>query len=161
MTTSKTETRFQTQIRSFNKMYKLDCEESPKLPHGYQNAARRISDFMSILQEEIEEGTAIVDQLQNVAPIQEVLAQIADWLGDIQVYCASEMRKFGLDNDATLGIIMASNLSKLDEDGDPIYDSRGKVLKGTNFFPPEPELRELIHYQQLEAIKEQVDPNAI
>lgn len=161
MTTSKTETRFQSQIRSFNKMYKLECEESPKLPHGYQNAAKRISDFMDILQEELEEGTAIIDQLQNVAPIQEVLAQIADWLGDIQVYCASEMRKFGLDNDATLGIIMASNFSKLDEDGNPIYDSRGKVLKGTNFFPPEPELRELIHYQQLEAIKEQVDPNAI
>lgn len=161
MTTSKTETRFQSQIRSFNKMYKLDCEDSPRLPHGYQNAARRISDFMNILREEIEEGTAIVDNLQSVAPIQEVLAQIADWLGDIQVYCASEMRKFGLDNDATLGIIMASNFSKLDEDGNPIYDSRGKVLKGTNFFPPEPKLRELIHYQQLEAIKEQVDPNAI
>jgi predicted HAD superfamily Cof-like phosphohydrolase len=85
-----------------------------------------------------------------------VLAQIADWLGDIQVYCASEMRKFGLDNDATLGIIMASNFSKLDEDGEPIYDSRGKVLKGTNFFPPEPELRELIGRQMLEAAKQQI-----
>lgn len=156
MTTTKTETRFQSQIRSFNKMYKLDCEQSPRLPHGYQNAARRISDFMSILQEEIEEGTAIVDRLQSVAPIQEVLAQIADWLGDIQVYCASEMRKFGLDNDATLGIIMASNFSKLDEDGEPIYDARGKVLKGVNFFPPEPELRELIGHQMLEAAKQQI-----
>ena len=156
MTTSKTETRFQSQIRSFNKMYKLDCEESPKLPRGYHIAAMRISNFMNILQEEMEEGNAIVDSLQSVAPIQEVLAQIADWLGDIQVYCASEMRKFGLDNDATLGIIMASNLSKLDEDGNPIYDARGKVLKGVNFFPPEPELRELIGYQMLEAAKQQI-----
>ena len=157
MTTSKIETRFQSQIRSFNKMYKLDCEQSPRLPHGYQNAAKRISDFMSILQEEIEEGTAIVDSLQSVAPIQEVLAQIADWLGDIQVYCASEMRKFGLDNDATLGIIMLSNFSKLDEDGEPIYDSRGKVLKGANYWAPEQFLRKRISTEMLEAARQKIE----
>ena len=157
MTTSKNETRFQSQIRSFNKMYKLDCEQSPRLPHGYQNAAKRISDFMSILQEEIEEGTAIVDQLQSVAPIQEVLAKIADWLGDIQIYCASEMRKFGLDNDACLATIMLSNFSKLDEDGNPIYDSRGKVLKGANYWPPEPLLREQITHQMRIAVQQKLD----
>lgn len=149
--------KFQEQIKSFNRMYNLPCNDSPKLPEGYQAAAQRISDFMSILQEEIEEGTAIVDQLQSVAPIQEVLAQIADWLGDIQVYCASEMRKFGLDNDATLGIIMASNFSKLDEDGNPIYDSRGKVLKGTKYWPPEPLLREQITHQMRIAVQKKLD----
>ena len=156
MTTSKTETRFQSQIRSFNKMYKLDCNDAPCLPHGYQAAAKRIEDFMDILHEEVNEGNAIIDKLRVVGPLPEVLADIADWLGDIQVYCASEMRKFGLDNDATLGIIMASNFSKLDEDGEPIYYARGKVLKGVNFFPPEPELRELIGYQMLEAAKQQI-----
>ena len=153
--------KFQEQIKSFNRMYNLPCNDSPKLPEGYQAAAQRISDFMSILREEIEEGNELIDKLAVVTPLPEILAEIADWLCDIQIYCASEMRKFGLDNDDCLNTIMLSNFSKLDEDGNPIYDSRGKVLKGPNFFPPEPELRALIHYQQLEAIKEQVDPNAI
>ena len=112
MTTSKIETRFQTQIRSFNKLYKLDCNDAPCLPHGYQAAAKRIEDFMDILHEEVNEGNAIIDKLRVVGPLPEVLADIADWLGDIQVYCASEMRKFGLDNDHTLSTIMLSSRPK-------------------------------------------------
>ena len=40
----------------------------------------------------------------------EALVDIADWLGDIQIYCASEMRKYGLDNSVILETIMASNM---------------------------------------------------
>ena len=157
MTTSKTETRFQTQIRSFNKMYKLDCNDAPCLPHGYQAAAKRIEDFMDILHEEVNEGNAIIDKLRVVGPLPEVLADIADWLGDIQVYCASEMRKFGLDNDNTLHIIMLSNFSKRDEDGEPIYDSRGKVLKGANYWAPEQFLRKRISTEMLEAARQKIE----
>jgi hypothetical protein len=43
-----------------------------------------------------------------------------------------------------LKIIMKSNFSKLGEDGKPIIDARGKILKGPNFLPPEPDLEEYL-----------------
>lgn len=149
--------KFQEQIKSFNRMYNLPCNDSPRLPEGYQAAAQRISDFMNILQEELEEGNELIDKLAVVTPLPEILAEIADWLCDIQIYCASEMRKFGLDNDACLATIMLSNFSKLDEDGNPIYDSRGKVLKGANYWPPEPLLREQITHQMRIAVQQKLD----
>lgn len=149
--------KFQEQIKSFNRMYNLPCNEHPKLPEGYQAAAQRISDFMNILQEEIEEGNELIDKLAIVTPLPEILSEIADWLCDIQIYCASEMRKFGLDNDACLSTIMLSNFSKLDEDGNPIYDSRGKVLKGTKYWPPEPRLREQITHQMRIAVQQKLE----
>ena len=149
--------KFQEQIKSFNRMYKLPCNASPRLPEGYQAAAQRISDFMNILREEVEEGNELIDKLAVVTPLPEILAEIADWLCDIQIYCASEMRKFGLDNDACLNTIMLSNFSKLDEDGNPIYDSRGKVLKGTKYWPPEPLLREQITHQMRIAVQKKLD----
>jgi predicted HAD superfamily Cof-like phosphohydrolase len=71
---------------------------------------------------------------------------LADLLGDIQVYCASEMAKFGLPLDEVLAIIMRSNFSKLGADGKPIYDERGKVQKGPNYWKwkPEPKIKELL-----------------
>ena len=149
--------KFQEQIKSFNRMYNLPCNDSPRLPEGYQAAAQRIRDFMKILQEELEEGNELIDKLAVVTPLPEILAEIADWLCDIQIYCASEMRKFGLDNDACLNTIMLSNFSKLDEDGNPIYDSRGKVLKGANYWPPEPLLREQITHQMHIAVQQKLD----
>ena len=149
--------KFQEQIKSFNRMYNLPCNDSPRLPDGYRAAAQRIRDFMKILQEELEEGNELIDKLAVVTPLPEILAEIADWLGDIQVYCASEMRKFGLDNDACLATIMRSNFSKLDEDGNPIYGPRGKVLKGANYWPPEPLLREQITHQMRIAVQQKLD----
>ena len=149
--------KFQEQIKSFNRMYNLQCNESPRLPDGYRATAQRIRDFMKILQEELEEGNELIDKLAVVTPLPEILAEIADWLCDIQIYCASEMRKFGLDNDNTLHIIMLSNFSKLDEDGEPIYDSRGKVLKGANYWAPEQFLRKRISTEMLEAARQKIE----
>jgi predicted HAD superfamily Cof-like phosphohydrolase len=69
---------------------------------------------------------------------------LADLLGDIQVYCASEMRKFGLPQDDVLSIIMQSNFSKLGADGKPIYDERGKVQKGPGYWKPEPKISAML-----------------
>lgn len=43
-----------------------------------------------------------------------------------------------------LYIIMESNFSKLDNNGNPIFDEYGKLLKGPNFIPPEPDLEKLL-----------------
>jgi predicted HAD superfamily Cof-like phosphohydrolase len=69
---------------------------------------------------------------------------LADLLGDIQVYAASEMAKFGLPLDQVLAIIMQSNFSKLGADGKPIYDERGKVQKGPDYWKPEPKIKEML-----------------
>ena len=39
---------------------------------------------------------------------------------------------------------MQSNFSKLGEDGQPVYDHRGKVMKGPGYWKPEPKIQELL-----------------
>lgn len=74
----------------------------------------------------------------------DILTDLADWLGDIQVYCGSEMTKFGLPVNDVLEIIMESNFSKMGADGNPIYDEQGKLLKGPNYWKPETRIKELL-----------------
>lgn len=139
-------TQFDESIKKFNKLYGLSCLESPGLPGNKAAVVDRLRKFQDILKEEVCEVEDIVFKLENsdyATPL-EALVDIADWLGDIQVYCASEMRKYGLDNSVILETIMASNMSKLDIDGNPIYDERGKVLKGDKYWKPEDLIRTYI-----------------
>lgn len=136
---------FDAKIRAFNKLYKLPCPVIPTLPDGTRAAAIiRIERFMSVLREELDEGKDIMTFIDSGAGRDVVLTDIADWLGDMIVYCASELAKYGLTAEDVLGIIMASNMSKLGEDGKPIYDERGKVLKGPGYWNPEPMLHRMI-----------------
>jgi predicted HAD superfamily Cof-like phosphohydrolase len=142
---------FDDEIKHFNAMYLLPTLSSPGIPFvgdGEKSARvklmERLDDFKDIIKEELDEVDEIIRKVGAGDPPEEILTALADWLGDIQVYCASEMRKFGLDNSVVLGIIMASNRSKLGRNGKPIYDERNKVMKGPDFFPPEPELRRYI-----------------
>jgi predicted HAD superfamily Cof-like phosphohydrolase len=121
-------------------MYGLAVNEVPTVLYSNRmHLAQRLKDFKKIMIDEINEVDQIIADIEmgHVVPTG-VLTDIADWLGDIQVYCASEMLKFGLDREMVLSIIMASNMSKLGEDGQPIYDETGKVLKGPNYWKPEP-----------------------
>ena len=43
---------------------------------------------------------------------------------------------FGIDLDGCFDEVQRSNMSKLDENGKPIYNEDGKVLKGPNYFKP-------------------------
>lgn len=137
-------TKFTEDIMAFNSMYKLPAPKFPTLS-AVGNPAARIKAFMTTILDEVKEGEDIFDAftLRSVQPV-EALAMLADWLGDIQIYCASEMLKFGLPNEAVLAIIMQSNFSKLGADGQPSYDGNGKVLKGPGYWKPEPALEKLI-----------------
>ena len=67
------------------------------------------------------------------------LTEVADALGDIMYILFGTILKHGLQ-DKIVDIfkeIQASNLSKLGEDGQPIYREDGKVLKGPNYFRPD------------------------
>ena len=140
---------FQDAIKKFNNLYGLPINESPTVIYQSRaHLAARLKEFKKILLDEVLEVDDIIAELDipigqiGPSPV-EVLTELADWLGDLQVYCASEMRKFGLDNDTVLSIIMASNMSKLGEDGKPIIEN-GKVQKGPNYWKPEPLIQRYI-----------------
>jgi hypothetical protein len=139
---------FTSQIKAFNEMYKLPAPTYPCVPRAEfptpMDLIDRLAKFKLILLEELDEVHELQVSINRGASEIEILTELADWLGDLQVYCASEMTKFGLDNEIVLGIIMESNMSKLGEDGKPIYDGRGKVMKGPRFIPPEAMIKDYI-----------------
>ena len=136
---------FDAKIQAFNRLYDLPCNGKPTMLDETRAAAiMRIERFMSILREELGEGKDIMNFIDSGADQVDVLTDIADWLGDIMVYCASELAKYGLRSEDVLGIIMASNMSKLGEDGRVIKDERGKVMKGPGYWQPEPMIKRMI-----------------
>jgi len=142
--------QFQADIAKFNAMYKLPVSTTPslyKLRADSQTAAtaiERLENFRDILDEELAEIVPIIESIKDGADELDVLTSLADLLGDIQVYCASEMAKFGLPLELTLDAIMQSNFSKMGADGKPIYDERGKLQKGPNYWKPEPMIKSIL-----------------
>ncbi|OPA96422.1 pyrophosphatase [Pseudomonas fluorescens] len=132
---------FKERIRLMNSMYKLPVKESPAVGG---DVAERLVKFKATLVDEINEVDDIVDMLRKGGGGLDVLVSIADLLGDIIVYCRSEAMKYGLPLEEVLSVIMDSNESKLGSDGNPIYDSNGKFLKGPNYWKPEPKIKELL-----------------
>lgn len=128
---------FWDKIEKFNKMYKLPANNAPT-----DLGRSRLIAFKSILLEEISEIDKVIADGES---FDSVKVDLADWLGDIIVYCASEALRWGLPLEQILEIIMESNFSKLDENGQPIYDSRGKVMKGPNYWKPEQKIEELLN----------------
>ena len=57
-------------------------------------------------------------------------------LADLVYVCYQYSENMGWDLDEALNRVHESNMSKLDEDGKPIYREDGKVLKGPNYKPP-------------------------
>lgn len=140
---------FDQDISRFNQIYKLESPDVPSLlPKD------RIEAFEDILSEEVREARQIIQKYEHLLNEQrgdldgearlELLTDLADWLGDIVVYCASEAKRWGLPLQQILAVIMESNFSKLDVNGQPIYDHRGKVLKGPNYWKPEPRIKEIV-----------------
>ena len=65
------------------------------------------------------------------------LVEVADALGDILYVTAQQATLIGMPVDALLREIQRSNLSKLGDNGEPIFRGDGKVLKGPNFSEPD------------------------
>ena len=65
------------------------------------------------------------------------LKEIADSLTDILYVTYGAGHAFGIDLDKCFDEVQRSNMSKLGEDGKPIYNEDGKVMKGPNYFKPE------------------------
>ena len=62
---------------------------------------------------------------------------IADALADIVYVAYGAAVTYGIDLDAALREVHRSNMSKLDEQGRPVYRADGKVLKSARYTPPD------------------------
>ena len=64
------------------------------------------------------------------------LVEVADALTDILYVTYGAGHAFGINLDDCFEEVQNSNMSKLDENGKPIYNEHGKVMKGPNYFKP-------------------------
>ena len=65
------------------------------------------------------------------------IKEIADALTDILYVTYGAGHAFGINLDKCFNEVQDSNMSKLGEDGKPIYNEAGKVMKGPNYFKPD------------------------
>ncbi len=65
------------------------------------------------------------------------LVEVADALTDILYVTYGAGHAFGIDLDKCFSEVQNSNMSKLDDNGKPIYNESGKVMKGPNYFKPD------------------------
>ena len=64
------------------------------------------------------------------------LKEVADALTDILYVTYGAGHAFGINLDKCFSEVQRSNMSKLGNDGKPIYNDKGKVMKGPNYFKP-------------------------
>ena len=81
-----------------------------------------------LIKEELEE--------LKVAMENKDLLEVADALTDILYVTYGAGHAFGIDLNKCFEEVQSSNMSKLDENGNPIYSESGKVMKGPNYFKP-------------------------
>ena len=152
-------------IAIMNRTYKLPMN---RVPGKGMNLPEQLQNFKKILSDEIAEIDDIILNNEHASDIQAKMAAgnmdeivldahtaLADLLADIVVYCFSESLKHGIYLPAVLQSVMVSNFSKLGEDGQPIKDETGKFLKGPNYHPPEPAIKELLTMLWADAVADE------
>ena len=84
---------------------------------------------ISLIREELDELTKAMKE-NNII-------EVADALTDILYVTYGAGHAFGINLDKCFEEVQNSNMSKLDENGKPIYNEHGKVMKGPNYFKPD------------------------
>ena len=84
---------------------------------------------LNLIQEELDE---FEQALKN-----KDLKEVADALTDILYVTYGAGHAFGIDLDKCFEEVQRSNMSKLGEEGKPIYNEKGKVMKGPKYFQPD------------------------
>ena len=83
---------------------------------------------LSLIKEEFDELKDAIDKRD--------IKEVADALTDILYVTYGAGHAFGIDLDKCFEEVQSSNMSKLDNNGKPIYNDKGKVMKGPNYFKP-------------------------
>ncbi|MEE1898471.1 nucleoside triphosphate pyrophosphohydrolase family protein [Flavobacterium rakeshii] len=113
-------------VKEFHSAFGLGISEQPKADLGEAVNMLRFN----LMKEENEE---YLEAVQN-----NDLTEIADALGDMLYILCGTIIEHGLQHkiEEVFDEIQRSNMSKLGEDGKPIYREDGKVMKGPNYFKP-------------------------
>jgi predicted HAD superfamily Cof-like phosphohydrolase len=113
-------------VKAFHTAFKIGHRETPKADLGKAKNTLRF-DLMK------EENEEYLEAAQN-----NDLVEVADALGDMLYILCGTIIEHGLQHkiEDVFNEIQESNMSKLGEDGEPIYREDGKVLKGPNYFKP-------------------------
>ena len=110
-------------VKTFMTTYGQEIKESASFPDENIIKLR-----LKLIKEELEE----LEQALN----DKNLLEVADALTDLLYVTYGAGHSFGIDLDACFEEVQRSNMSKLDENGKPIYNEYGKVMKGPNFSKP-------------------------
>ena len=84
---------------------------------------------VNLIKEELEELKIAIDTKN--------LVEVADALTDILYVTYGAGHAFGINLDRCFDEVQQSNMSKLDHNGNPIYNDSGKVMKGPKYFKPD------------------------
>lgn len=114
-------------VKEFHTAFKLGYSDRPRADLGESKNMLRFN----LMKEENEE---YLEAVQN-----NDLIEIADALGDMMYILCGTIIEHGLQHkiEEVFDEIQRSNMSKLDENGQPIYREDGKVMKGPNYFKPD------------------------
>ncbi len=83
---------------------------------------------VDLIKEELNE---LIEAINN-----KDIVEVADALTDILYVTYGAGHSFGIDLDECFSEVQRSNMSKLDKNGNPIYNEQGKVMKGPNYTKP-------------------------
>ena len=111
-------------VGTFMKTFGQEVKTKPSFSSDKINKLR-----VDLIKEELEE-------LQEAMKNNDLL-EVADALTDILYVTYGAGHAFGIDLDKCFEEVQNSNMSKLGENGEPIYNESGKVMKGPNYFKPD------------------------
>ena len=110
-------------VGTFMKTFGQEVKTQPSFSSDKINKLR-----IDLIKEEL-------DELQEAMKNNDLL-EVADALTDILYVTYGAGHAFGIDLDKCFEEVQNSNMSKLGEDGKPIYNDAGKVMKGPKYFEP-------------------------
>ena len=110
-------------VKTFMNTYGQEVKNTPKFPDSKIVELR-----IALIQEELNELKEAINNNDII--------EVADALTDILYVTYGAGHSFGVDLDSCFNEVQNSNMSKLGDDGKPIYNESGKVMKGPNYFKP-------------------------
>ena len=111
-------------VGTFMKTFGQEVKTKPSFSTDKINKLR-----LDLIKEELAELTEAMNNKD--------LLEVADALTDILYVTYGAGHAFGINLDNCFEEVQNSNMSKLDENGKPIYNEHGKVMKGPNYFKPD------------------------
>jgi len=108
----------------FMKTFGQEIKNKPSFSSDKINKLR-----IDLIKEELEELSEAMNNND--------LLEVADALTDILYVAYGAGHAFGIDLDKCFNEVQNSNMSKLDENGKPIYNDAGKIMKGPKYFKPD------------------------